>query len=503
MVPPRLVLAVGLVAACDHGMYGSARTHAPPVPRAAPFVDEVPADPTRPGPLSPDHGEIAMTWGGSPWYELARTTYLDAAALGADAAVVQAALGAMPVLPGSPGADRWATWLAELPDLARLAPYSLLDTLTAYQQGSPLLCARAPGAVFGCQGNRPGLTPRGDGPPFEVSTPAPGVRMLRVHDLTGAPAAAEAWATLPAAAPWDGTPLVLDLRDARGSDPRPMLAWLEAAVGRQPLWPLQRIDAPAALAPLVDAYRARYRDDVRDAAAWATLVAPAGDAPTISAPQAPATIAVVVGPGCQAACEMVARVLETYVDAEVYGASTSGHQLGQDQPALLRLPASGVQLYFYAATYRLTDDIEARTGPTGAWRGFDGGPYDDAAMAEVVRWTRARAVRPGWPVPCRDLPASLAATTRAGKLGGWIAQAGIPWNARITLTVAPGAFLRWLAACPGARAATPLGPREVVIYRAETLGPLLERIAGSELVERIDGEARVDPVLNTTNDYDR
>lgn len=502
MVRP-FVAALLLLAACDHGKYGSARTHAKPVPLAEPFADEVPAGPPQPGPLSPDRAEIAMTWGSSAWYELGRTTYLDAARLRADAEVVQAQLGAMPVLPGSPGADRWPTWLAQLPDLARTAPYSLVDTMIAYQQGTQLVCARAPGAVFGC--NRDRREPRAPiaTTPFAISAPAPGVRLLRVDDLSAASAAA--WAALTTALPWDATPLVLDMRDARGNDPRPLLAWLEQAVGRQPLRPLQRIDAPAALEPLVAAYRARYADGDRDDAVWASLVATTDDGVVTTPPKAPAIITIVVGPGCEAACELVARVLETYVGAEVYGTVGGGSRLGQDHPALLRLPASGLHLYFYAATYQLSAEIEARTGPTGAWGAVrTGASFDDAALAGLVSWTQRRMATPGWPVACRELVVADAPSAIATpKLAGLWTGSGMPMIARIKITVPTSIFLRWLAACPGAAAASPLGDREVTIYGGEQYLDLLHRAAESDLVERIDGEPDVPPVIHNDNAYDR
>jgi hypothetical protein len=183
--------------------------------------------------------------------------------------------------------------------------------------------------------------------------------VLTVHDLS------KPWPSFDAALDQlaHANAIVVDMRTAAGTDPRPLLPWLERITGRAPFKPLREIHRPKDLDPYVAAYAARYASESRDPAVWASLVGVMPAAQPTTAPP----VAVVVGENCGAACELVARSLITYAGATLYGQVAWSGRLDRDEPALLLLPYSNVEIYFNATNYILDDDIERATGPTSEW----------------------------------------------------------------------------------------------------------------------------------------
>lgn len=224
--------------------------------------------------------------------------------------------------------------------------------------------------------------PPATGATHEWFAPSPGVVELAVRDLT---------------TPWqldlsrlhDAKALVLDLSAARGSDPRALIPLVEQLTGRAPLAPLRAIDRPADADGYVAAYAARYATETRDRAVWDALV---GTMPAATAHRT-LPIEIVVGHGCEAACELATRVLATYADAKVYGAIGDAGRLAHDEPARAVLPHSRIQVVFFATTYRLNPEIERADADLWNRRWPDGG--DDVA-AFAAREAEYR-LRGGWP----------------------------------------------------------------------------------------------------------
>jgi hypothetical protein len=244
------------------------------------------------------------------------------------------------------------------------------------------ICARPPDELWHCD---PFMVPAPASPaaPYTITEEARGVMRLAIGDLSNG--ADPAWSRFDAdLAPLaNAKAIVLDLREATGGDPRPLLPWLERVTGRRPLRPLRSIHRPATADPYVVAYAARFTSDGRDRAVWAPLV---GTMPATTTPPTRARIAVVISPRCGAACELAARVLETHAGAIVLG--NPAHYLSRlhrDEPALLVLPRSAVEIYFYATEYLLSRDIEAKTGTTGEWNAFAGEGFDGDLVAAAVR----------------------------------------------------------------------------------------------------------------------
>jgi hypothetical protein len=219
------------------------------------------------------------------------------------------------------------------------------------------LCTLPPGEMRPCWRNLPSSPPVAAAP-FEIDEVA-GATVLTVHDLS------KPWPSFEAALDrlTHAKAIVVDMRTAAGTDPRPLLPWLERITGRAPFKPLRAIHRPKHLDPYVAAYAARYASESRDPAVWASLV---GVMPAAQ-PTTPPPIAVIVGASCGAACELVARSLMTYAHATLYGAVPASARLDRDEPALLLLPYSHVEIYFNATAYILDEDIERATGPTSEW----------------------------------------------------------------------------------------------------------------------------------------
>jgi hypothetical protein len=265
------------------------------------------------------------------------------------------------------------------------------------------ICALQPGTFGPCHHYEVPRPPPATAP-YELHLGPNQIARLTLHALSDA--AHPAWAGFAAdverLARAKG--LVIDMRTTAGGDPRPLIPWLERLTGRAPLAPLREIRRPAALLPAVEAYRERFLTESRDPGVWHALVGTAV-APPSKAPRPP-PIAVVVGRNCGPACELVARVLETWAGATVVGRVEDRGRLHRDDPAVLTLSSSKIELYFLATEYLLSAEIEAKTGPTSLWSS----PWDDYELdgtAYATREVERRASSPrGWPARCDSHPAS-------------------------------------------------------------------------------------------------
>lgn len=290
----------------------------------------------------------------------------------------------------------------EADTLWRLAPYPLEAVLNAFSfDGYRLgICVCAPHVLANCEpGFQPRVPPRAA---FKLREDD-GIAVLAVHDLS-------------ASASWDAfgpafdkllgaKGIVIDMQDAAGDDPRPLLPLLERLTGRAPLTPLAAIVRPADADRYVATYNRWFTSHSRDREVWQRLV---GTMPAPSRPARPRPIAIVVGPGCRAACELVARVLATYAGATISGnvrrrvLPTLAHigRVSRDEPAMLRLPHSKLDVFFHATEYVLAPAIERATGPTGEWHLVD---EDRDYLGFAIRETRARLA--GGFARCDALPA--------------------------------------------------------------------------------------------------
>lgn len=335
----------------------------------------------------------------------------------------------------------------------KLAPSALESVIESFAFASQRyhLCVRTWISMWPCDPDfKAHATPA---VPFELTEPTAGVAQLAIHDLSNA--ADPAWEKLPAAiAALDrARAIILDLRDAVGGDPRPLMPWLERITGGRPLRPLRAIERPASADRYVTAYAERFIPESRDRDAWAALVGPA--TPRANTQAKP--IAIVVGRHCEAACELIARVLQTYAGATVTGGVTRSGRLSRDEPALLTLPHSKILVLFHATHYLLAPEIEAATGPTDEWTAMGTDPIDvdDTAMAYALREVTAR-VAGGWP-RCDAFPAyrTVASLPPAvsSKLQGaaYLEQRCLDGQIRIELhSDAPrSAILRYMTGCSG------------------------------------------------------
>jgi hypothetical protein len=131
------------------------------------------------------------------------------------------------------------------------------------------MCVRPAGADVPCTEGRVGRPVPTDDPPFELADSAFGVVRLIVRDLSGH------WSGLAAtelARLHSAHGVVVDLRTARGDDPRPLIPWLEQVTGRAPLRPVREIVRPEDSESVIAAYAARFVTQSRDRAAWDSLV---------------------------------------------------------------------------------------------------------------------------------------------------------------------------------------------------------------------------------------
>lgn len=511
----RLVLLAGLGACC---LPGCGSTWQPTAAQLAPLPPMPPNASSPLGPLALEPGAAQTSWADiAAARKLTESHYLDRARIREEATTFLAFVETFfpPLTPEtSIGVDLVRRSMATLPNLA---PYSVYSVALAYQQSSERLhlCILGAGTTGSCTREYAGTAmvpvPAPVSPAFELDEAAPGIARLAIHDLRDADD--PAWRTFTAATRElaKARGIVIDLRGAVGADPRAVLPWIAELTGGAPIKPLRAIERPAAAAAYVAAYQARFTDRGRDPAIWRELVAERPAAPR-SRPAQP--IAIIVGRQCEAACELVARVLETYAGAIVIGGvvPTAG-RLARDEPAMFVLPHSQTAVYFHATRYLLGTDIEAATGPTEEWHAIRGDALIDPAtnpeppypvmdfMTFAVRDITQRLANPaGWP-RC-DAESAPAAPTDSAKLEGlrYLANDQLcPVGVQVLIysEFPRTAVGRMLSTCtPQAELYSYVAGLNYLRLPEKPTAALLAQIAGSELVTKVTVECRPEYHLN-------
>lgn len=455
--------------------------------RPRPIMATLPAPAPMPGALGPMSTAFAEPppdhWQVRAERSRAReASYVSARQLADDEAELRAILAALPVATAA-ATERARGW-DDLTALQALAPYPLDATANALMGSRLGLCVRYPDELHGCFTPTTAAAPAATAPPATLTRAGAGdaLLLMTVADFDALPAMPTSDAELP--------PLILDLRQARGRDPRPAMPWLRALVGEAAAAPLRAIDEPAALRPYVEAYRATFADDARPEAPWRALVRTGPPPAPPVAPPLPAGVTVVVGPGCEEACELVARVLQTYAGATVLGNPGAGHRLGRDDAAMARLPGTGLLAFFHATSYRLAPEIEAATGPSDAWHATTAPALvDDGALARVITLVELGRDQPAALTGCTP-PAATASLRSAppelrAKVHGSLFERSL---VRVRLAVPQATFVAWAKACvPTTRWAYWL-PDSLILPATPADDAVLTALAGSPLVTGLDIE---------------
>ena len=376
--------------------------------------------------------------------------------------------------------------------LEPLAPYSVASLAGAFlSAGQRLgLCVRPPNEMWHCDPSAP-IKPPPPPRPYTIGSAGSGIALWTIADLSNADAGWDALAkdlVLLAKA----NALVLDMRHASGGDPRALVPWLEQVTGRAPLRPLREIRRPAIADAYVAAYQARFVAEARDPAIWRPLV---GTMPALGATRWTQPIAIVIGPHCESACELVTRVLETYADAVVLGDARRFGRLVRDEPALATLPSSKVDVYFHATEYLLAPDIEARTGPTHAWRAIGGDPDADTLVAAAARELELRLANPsGWPARCDAITAYATRAAMPAAARNKISSERMleqtmcsdGHHIRLSTSLPLTTLRRFLATCSRPLTVTSWFPGDYSLGRLDRAAfGVLSQIAQSELIENI------------------
>lgn len=176
---------------------------------------------------------------------------------------------------------------------------------------------------------------------------------------------------------------VVDLRDARGEDPRGALPLLRTLTEYERLTPLRAVVTRDG--PLVERLLQRARDEGMDPprpqAAWREFV---GEEPTAGKPVTK-PLAVLVGGSCESACEFVARTLQTYARATVLGQVGSERRLAAASLGVLELDVAGIRLALPTAAYQVHANIEQQDGIPGRWLVADRGQAPLPARAVALQ----------------------------------------------------------------------------------------------------------------------
>jgi hypothetical protein len=333
--------------------------------------------------------------------------------------------------------------------LAHISATTVMEFSSELSRSKSLhVCVRPAGAEMPCvddQSRRNARPAPTADPPFELADVASGIVQLTVRDLTGQ------WSGLGASelarlARAHG--VVVDLRTARGTDPTPLIPWLEQVTGRAPLRPVREISRPEGSDSVIADYTARYVTPVRDRAVWDRLL---GEMPPARKP-ATSTITVLVGGACDAACELVTRVLETYSGATVFGGVRQSGRIGHDDPARVVLPHSQLAINFFATKFVLAADIEKATGPTDQWakRHTDA---DDPQLASFAVRDIEQRDHGGWPrcdaLPYVRTPALLpdALKTKFPTAAAWGTQCDGGWGITVIANAPLAAMQRLIDSC--------------------------------------------------------
>lgn len=511
----RLAVIAALAFGCETTWHATAAQMAP-LPPLVHATSEL-------GPLALQPGAAQTSWPALAARKITEDHYLDRARIHEEAAAFVTVIDTFfqPLTPETKiGFDQVHQHMAMLENLA---PYSVYSVALAYQQSSDRLhlCIQSAGVTGSCTREYAGTAlvpiPATKRPAFELDEVAAGIARLAIHDLRNADDPTWAGFADATRALAKAGGFVVDLRGAVGADPRAVLPWIAELTGGGALKPLRAIERPAAADPYVAAYRARFTDRGREPAIWAALVGDGGGPPRVKPSQ---PIAVIVGHQCESACELVARLLETYAGAIVIGGvvPTAG-RLARDEPAMLVLPHSQTSIYFNATRYLLAADIEAATGPTEEWHAIGGDGLDDPTSRPkppypvvdfttfAIRDITQRLAHPeGWP-RCDSLPAAPAspasqASNDTAKLRGvaWLAY-GCPVGYEITILsdAPPSAVNRFLSTCSQHAEATTYVPGlHMLRVPQRPSAVLLSQIAASELVNTVMVECQ--PVYAPTSD---
>lgn len=358
------------------------------------------------------------------------------------------------------------TWGIFQRELAEARAGSTPDTVCA-AVGDALSVLIDPGLfVTGADGVRCSELPKTGGRPTwgsrhgaGVAANAPGNYALRTEGDVAVlgiraflPPTDPGWVGLDAEGVAAAPGLVLDLRGAGGDDPRALLPLLEALTGRSPLRPIRRvIQSEGAAATALRAAVGRT-GPTWEPSAWAPLVGEetAGEVPHRH-------LTVLVGEGCEEACELVARVLQAYAGAEVRGGAGSSGRLDVGEAGVLVLPRTGLRVSVPLRAVVMNDGLGRW------WSKGPGAPTPERAVAPdplpsevsalqetVAAHQRAERFLADPPPPC----ASLAAYERpealppeaAAKLDGTYERGG---SIQVVVDLPRDAAEAYATGCPG------------------------------------------------------
>ncbi|MEO8548998.1 MAG: hypothetical protein ABI678_03475 [Kofleriaceae bacterium] len=333
--------------------------------------------------------------------------------------------------------EAWPAQVTSTPEYARLLRDRARELPRGGGKSTEAFCDelaeayRSAGFVVAFDGERCGSPRVHPGPPIRAAIPAD--RNYAWH-RDGAVGVLAIQRFAPPQDPgWTGFPdalhelaatgvAVIDLQAATGDDPRVGFGVL-AALGletftRNPPRPMVARDTP--LAEVVRRNHQKLHPDAtaRPRALWqgfsaAAAIRAANPLP-ITRPAPAVKIAVVVGTGCDRACQLIASLAQFQMLVEL--ASTTGveDQLNGDEPGTLRLPHSGLEVTFPTVAYG--------TVYGGGVFGSHGAGVDlvKAEVSALQRVADQRAEHDHWndaALPdCRELPVDDAAlrTKRSG-----------------------------------------------------------------------------------------
>lgn len=304
--------------------------------------------------------------------------------------------------------------------------------------------------------------------------------------------------------------LVVDLRGSSGSDPRALWPLIEVLADVAPLPPLVDIVLPSGGAAARLAHVERFGPPPRDLDVWRGLVGPHVPPALPAVGRPPKPIVVLVGPGCEEACQLVARTLETYARAAVRGEVSTSPLLAAGQPAVAEIERLGIEVLFPGAAFVLSPSFASRPSQATRWRtAWRERPPRDAlpdVMAALGNLLDLHARIDRWrnedPVPCAELPDAttwhaLPAPVRRRIGSGWGWE---PRTITVTLELPLERAREFLAGCPSIRVVGPgqtwhHGEVSSVQVAAEQYADVA-RVAQSDaiVVIAIEGESPLDPL---------
>jgi hypothetical protein len=295
--------------------------------------------------------------------------------------------------------------------------------------------------------------------------------------------------------------VVIDLRNAKGDDPRPALPILEELLGTKPLLPLRGIVVRST--PLAATVRAQVpSDQLRVRSAWDGLVGTSSGArkPRPRAKDKP--LFVLVGGTCDAPCQLVALLLRASANTHLVGIPTNGRGLFLTDAGELTLGRSAIRLRLPTALYDPSDELSAILGSVGGtWSsltllplsGFP--PSDDlleqalaVARTEIDRRERALRFEANPPPPCASLPTAspteLPETALRRLSGGtWHPP---PHHLSVYVTLSAERAREFISGCPGLEVqGVAEHPSLTIVHLAGAPFTAASRLFRSDVVELI------------------